>query len=482
MKIKVLARTEESSTRGTAREKHRVHKNPDPLLHPFERAREYTRAVVAAKMDRMFAKPFLGAMDDHSDAVHCSSTSPSSLSSFVSGAADGEVIVWDVPTRQKLWSVYAHTGFVKGVAVTRDGGGFLSVGMDKTIKLWRLSATEALASGFVGGKGSSRQATSSPSAVAPLRVWSGKQSYFSVDAHWKESGRFATSSSVVELWDASRGDPFATYEWGNDSITSVRWNPAETSLLAATSADRGVSLFDARQSSPLRKATLSMNCNAVAWNPREPMNFTAASEDSNCYTFDMRKLESALCVHKGHVGAVMDVHYAPTGREFVTGSYDKTVRIWPSVGTAMAAGGGAGSFANVPQGRSREIYHTSRMQRVFSVRFTPDARFILTCSDDTNVRVWKARASESLARALPRERAAADYRAALGKRFGHMPEVKKITSQRPVPKFITSLTTKSSAEESKARRKLANIRAHSKPGAVEGIAASEKKKAILKVQ
>jgi len=59
------------------------------------------------------------------------------------------------------------------------------------------------------------------------------------------------------------------------------------------------------------------------------------------------RLDIALNVHKGHVNAVMDVAYSPTGKEFVTGSYDRTVRIWSASGT----------------GKSREVYHTKRMQR-----------------------------------------------------------------------------------------------------------------------
>ena len=39
-------------------------------------------------------------------------------------------------------------------------------------------------------------------------------------------------------------------------------------------------------------------CNALAWNPMEPFNFTAANEDCCLYTYDMRRLQSALCVHK----------------------------------------------------------------------------------------------------------------------------------------------------------------------------------------
>jgi len=33
-------------------------------------------------------------------------------------------------------------------------------------------------------------------------------------------------------------------------------------------------------------------------------------------------------VHKDHVAAVTSIDYAPTGLEFVTGSYDKSIRIF----------------------------------------------------------------------------------------------------------------------------------------------------------
>ena len=48
------------------RTKHDIHplqSNADPVLHPLEAAREYKRAVNAVKLERMFAKPFLGALD-----------------------------------------------------------------------------------------------------------------------------------------------------------------------------------------------------------------------------------------------------------------------------------------------------------------------------------------------------------------------------------------------------------------------------------
>jgi WD repeat and SOF domain-containing protein 1 len=107
--------------------------------------------------------------------------------------------------------------------------------------------------------------------------------------------------------------------------------------------------------------------------------------------------------------AVMDIGYSPTGKEFVTGSYDRTVRIW-----------------RIDAGKSREVYHTKRMQRVFTTRFTGDAKYVISGSDDMNVRIWKADASAPLGRQLPRERAQSDYLGALKKRFGHLPEIRRI--------------------------------------------------------
>lgn len=68
----------------------------------------------------------------------------------------------------------------------------------------------------------------------------------------------------------------------------------------------------------------------------------------------------------------MDVDFSPTGREFVAGSYDRSIRIFRYNG-----------------GHSHEVYTTKRMQRVFAVRFTGDATYVLSGSDDFNLRVWK---------------------------------------------------------------------------------------------
>ena len=89
------------------------------------------------------------------------------------------------------------------------------------------------------------------------------------------------------------------------------------------------------------------------------------------------QLTSSNLIH--HVSAILDIDFSPTGREFVTGSFDKTIRIFPING-----------------GRSREVYHTKRMQQVNSVLYSMDNRLIISGSEDTNIRMWKSHAADSL--------------------------------------------------------------------------------------
>lgn len=97
------------------------------------------------------------------------------------------------------------------------------------------------------------------------------------------------------------------------------------------------------------------------------------------YTYDIRKLKTPINVHMDHVEAVIDVDYSPTGREFVSGSYDKSIRIF-----------------EVNKGHSREVYHTKRMHRLTCVGWSLDNKYIISGSDETNLRIWKAKASEKL--------------------------------------------------------------------------------------
>lgn len=430
MKIKVLCRNPDDYLRETKKDIHKVQRNYDPALHPFEAAREYVRALNAVKLERVFAKPFLGSLDGHCDGIEALVKHPKRLTTIVSGCCDGEIKVWDISQRICTRTVQAHTGFVRGICFPQDGESFFSVGDDKTIKQWNSTAP---------AWGETEEALNTIVAKTMLT---------GINHHWKEP-MFATCGERIDIWDESRAAPLRSFKWGVDSHCSVKFNPVETSLLGSCANDRSIMLYDTREALPLRKVVLQMRSNTICWNPMEAYVFTAANEDYNLYTFDLRNLQRPLNIHMDHISAVMDVDYAPTGKEFVTGSYDKTLRIFP-----------------VDKGRSREVYHTKRMQRLKCVLWSLDNRYILSGSDEMNIRIWKANSSEKMGLLHSREKNAANYNAKLKEKFAHHPQIKRIARHRHVPKHVVNATRELRSARESLKKKEANRRAHSKPGKV----------------
>ena len=209
--------------------------------------------------------------------------------------------------------------------------------------------------------------------------------------------------------------------------------------------DRSIILIDTRSNLAIAKFKLQLKSNDVAWNPQEPINFTLANEDGNLYTFDMRKLNEANRIHKDHLNSVTSVSYSPTGREFASGSFDKTVRIF-----------------DIRDGRSREVYHTRRMQWIYSVEFTGDAKFVLTGSDDTNIRVWKSQAHVPLKVLLPKEQEAMLYRERLKKSYQFVPEMRRLLKHRHLPRYLFKQRKIKQIQKESAFRKEKNRQAHTK--------------------
>ncbi|KAI9808977.1 MAG: rRNA-processing protein sof1 [Pycnora praestabilis] len=429
MRIKALARPS-SSHQAPGSNVSRQPRNLDPALHPFERAREYTRALNATKLERMFAAPFLAQLGKgHVDGVYTMAKDPRALERFASGSGDGVVKVWELTSREEMWNAQAHEGIVKDLCWTRDQK-LLSCASDRTIKLFDPYNTT--------------------SGTPPMATYFGQNAFTGI-SHHRSLPNFAASSSVISIYDLSRpsATPVQTLHWptSTDTINTLAFNQTETSILASAATDRSVVLYDLRTSSPLSKVVLRLASNAISWNPMEAFNFAVANEDHNIYIFDMRKLDRALNVLKDHVAAVMDVEFSPTGEELCSASYDRTVRLWNRAG-----------------GHSKDIYHTKRMQRVFSAKFTPDAQYLLTGSDDGNVRLWRANASTREGVKSARQRQKLEYDDTLKERYQHMPEIRRIKRHRHLPKQVKKAGEIKDEELKALKKRAENERKHSKKG------------------
>ena len=64
----------------TKTELHPISRNVKSHVNPFEVVREYQRALNATKLERVFAKPFVGSLEGHTDGVSIITKNPLKLS------------------------------------------------------------------------------------------------------------------------------------------------------------------------------------------------------------------------------------------------------------------------------------------------------------------------------------------------------------------------------------------------------------------
>ena len=413
VKVNIISRSKLEWTKDRDGEVPRAHRNFDPKFNPLVKQTEYTRALRAAKLDQMFAKPFVAAMAGHHDTVISIATDPTNLSVLASGGHDGEVVVWDTLSHKPRRTFMAHRNAVEGCVFTPDGVGILTAAKDRLIKLWDTDTSD--------GQGNLDV------QVDPLATYNGESQFTGIDHHWSKNW-FATAGGNVEIWDLNRTRPVQSFNWGDDLVYDCAFNKVETDLVCCTMSDRGVAIYDTRTKKAHSKIIMDVSCNRVRWNPVDPNVFVAGSDDWNCYLFDIRVPGRPRNVYQGPVHPITSVDFSPTGQFIVAGATDCTVRLW--------------DVNAVSKSNSTEMFHTKRMAKVTAVKFSLDNNYIFSGSEDAIVRVWKSDRSRPVRLLRGAEHHNFNYMRQLKDQYKGYEEIRRITNQRNTPKAIRKMQFK----------------------------------------
>ena len=114
---------------------------------------------------------------------------------------------------------------------------------------------------------------------------------------------------------------------------------------------------------------------------------------------------------------------------------------------------------------------------VFSAKFTPDNQYVLSGSDDGNIRLWRANASSRSGIKSAKQRQKLEYDHTLKLRYAHMPEIRRIQRHRRLPKAVKKAGEIKNEEISSLKRKEENVRRHNKKKSMPR--RSEREKMIL---
>eukprot|EP01125_Pyxidicula_operculata_P002305 TRINITY_DN12194_c0_g1_i1.p1 TRINITY_DN12194_c0_g1~~TRINITY_DN12194_c0_g1_i1.p1 ORF type:complete len:530 (+),score=190.65 TRINITY_DN12194_c0_g1_i1:70-1659(+) len=187
----------------------------------------------------------------------------------------------------------------------------------------------------------------------------------------------SSADKTVKLWDLNTGNCSKTYTNHTNKVSSVMWNPVEASILVSAGYDGHVILTDIRApDTACMKIKFPNDVESVTWIPAPHHNHILTStEDGLVHCFDILKefsLNSALWKLQAHVKSTqaMDVSIVKAGADgksngllLATGSDEKEspLKIW-----------------DITSGKPSCLYSkTEDVGTVFSLKFCAEDPFML---------------------------------------------------------------------------------------------------------
>jgi len=313
---------------------------------------------------------------------------------LATGDAEGGLRIWQVATGQLLWNFVGHVGWVWLVVFSADGQTLASCSSDKTIRLWDVNTGECRKV-LVGHTSSIWSVAFSPDSQTlasggdePIvRLWdvnTGECRNLSghtlqiLTVAFSLDGQIASGSSdgTIRLWNLN-GECSSILVGHSDRVWSVAFGG--DNILASGSADATIRLWDINSGQCLKILSghgdlspegdrFTDRVRSVAFSPDTKM-IVSGSDDRTVRVWEI-STGKCLQILQGHTNSVFSVVFNADGNTVASGSTDQTVRLW-----------------DVRMGRCFKTLK-GYSNSVFSVAFNHQGNFIASGSTDQNVRLW----------------------------------------------------------------------------------------------
>ena len=243
----------------------------------------------------------------------------------------GEIIFWDTATRQPIGQpLKGHTSWITSLVFSPDGKMLASGSPGNTIILWDVSTRQPIGqplTSHIDGEG--------PQSVNSLA--------FSPDGKKLASGtgNFMSGgfSGRIILWDVATRQPIGQPFTGHrDGISSIAFSP-DGKTLASGSDDTTIILWDVVTGQPIGQP-LTNHTNGVSSVAFSPDGKTLASggcgkkDDAyNCVQgeiilWDVATRQPIGQPLTGHTDSIFSVAFSPDGKTLASGSGDKSIILW----------------------------------------------------------------------------------------------------------------------------------------------------------
>ncbi|KAJ6444983.1 nuclear migration protein nudF [Purpureocillium lavendulum] len=239
---------------------------------------------------------------------------------LVSASGDKTLRIWDTTTGYCLKALKGHTGWVRDVCPSLDGGWLLSTAADHTARLWDISIpTPENKVVMIGHENVVRCCAFAPPAAYPhLAELAGlkKPPPASSTAEFMATG---SRDKTIRLWD-SRGTCIKTLVGHDNWVTSIIFHPGGKYILSSAD-DKTIRCWDLTQDAKCVKVLNEAHSHFVTcmrWAPGVPKEVNGGgSQDQGAEGDDSAKKSSSADVTPETIRCVI-----------ATGSVDQTLKVF----------------------------------------------------------------------------------------------------------------------------------------------------------
>ncbi|KAG4089146.1 WD40 repeat-like protein [Neocallimastix lanati (nom. inval.)] len=208
-------------------------------------------------------------------------------------------------------------------------GNYVAIGtFDPTIEIWDLDTIDAMYPDVILGEPPKKRGKKNK------KINNERHTAAVMGLSWNKAHRNLLASSsadtTVKLWDIQTAKCMHSYNHHTDKVQAVQWNPSLTTALLTGSYDKRVCAFDSRSPEAISEWKLTADVECLKWNPHKTELFYVSTEDGLVKCFDARQSGSKeLFTLQAHDGPVSALDVNPLIPDCImTGSVDKQVRIW----------------------------------------------------------------------------------------------------------------------------------------------------------
>lgn len=316
----------------------------------------------------------------------------------------GGISIWKRATGKLVRRIVGGPGAI-GVVFYPDGKLLLSVGQDKTLRVWDVASGKVVGRprtvpDWTGGPliSADGRLVLTVSADNALRVWDavdfrelgtlrGHTALVHAAAFGPE-GRLVTGSfdGTARVWDASTGREVYVLRGHAGPVLGVAFSRDGTQV-ASCGLDGTTRVWDARTGRHLQTIRgESMMTICVVFSP-DGRRLATGSKEKVVRVWDLPSGQEALTL-RGHTDAVMGVGFSPDGDQLVSCGMDRTVRVWDA--TPLEA-------APRPGERTLRGHTGAVLDVAFRPGSDPSRRSVLaSASADQTVRLWDLATGETI--------------------------------------------------------------------------------------